>query len=213
MPERPSQFIAITANNSDSGIVTATTKPARRSPRSKNSHADDEQRALGQVRENGADRVAKRALNGRKNGSILVPGGRDGWSTASLFFTACVTVREFSPSSINATPTTTSPLPSCEGRATAQPRSEAHIADGGNRDRHALCGRADHGLAQVVEALDQAAGADHEVLARVLDVAAARVGVRKLERGHDLRDRDACGLAAASGRARPGTADLHRQSC
>ena len=77
LPDRPNAFITITANSSESGMVVATTRPARRSPRSTSSTSDHQQRALEQVRAHRADG----ALHQQRSvveGLDHVPAGSDG---------------------------------------------------------------------------------------------------------------------------------------
>jgi hypothetical protein len=107
-----------------------------------------------------------------------------------------VTVREFSPMSIRATPTTTSPSPSwvAAPRRSLPPKrtspTEATVIG-------TPCGgRAEDDALEVLAAGDEAVGADDEVLLVVLDVAAAGVGVGLLERGGDVADRQAERLQA-----------------
>ena len=70
------------------------------------------------------------------------------------------------------------------------------VSDGGDRDRYTLRGGSDHDPAEVVQAAYQPTGADHELLAVVLDVAAAGVGIGFFERAYHLRHRNAGGLQA-----------------
>jgi hypothetical protein len=81
-------------------------------------------------------------------------------------------------------------VPVTRGRAAPQPSAESHVTHGRHSHGHALRGRADDDVADVVRVLHQAFASDDEVLFVVLDVAAAGVGVRLLHRIRDLRDRD-----------------------
>ena len=125
---------------------------------------------------------------------MRVPSGSDGSIAASFAFTASVDGARVLAHQHQRDADDDLALAVLRRRAAPEPRAELHVADRRDRDGHALRRRADDDAAEVVEVLDEAVGADDEVLAVVLDVAAAGVGVRLLERVDDLRDRDAGGL-------------------
>ena len=176
-------------------MATATTSPARRFPSSRKRTSTTSSGALGQVladrRDGSVDQLGAvvEGLDpdaGRQRGSQLVE-----LRLHALGHGARVLAEQHEGHADDHLALTVH-----RRGAAPQARAEAHVADGRHRYRYALRCRADDDRLQVVEALDQAGRADDELFAVALDVPAAGVLVRALERAYHVLDRQPDGLEA-----------------